>query len=130
MESTTISSTSIDSTTAEQIRSYVKETHGWMKFVGIVSIVVGALYALTLVGIIVAWMPIWLGVLLTQTGTKGREYVEKATAADLADYHAKLKSFFTITGILTIVMLALMVIGIIIGIIAAIAGGLAASRYF
>jgi hypothetical protein len=34
---------------------------GWMKFLGVVSILEGALAVLTLWGILFAWLPIWPG---------------------------------------------------------------------
>ncbi len=43
---------------------------GWLKFVGIVTIVSGALAALSVVGIIFAWIPIWLGILLMQAAAR------------------------------------------------------------
>jgi len=44
---------------------------GWLKFVGIVTIVSGALAALSVIGIVFAWIPIWLGVLLMQAAVSG-----------------------------------------------------------
>jgi len=129
MEQTTTMAASLDSAATEQIRTHVKDTQGWMKFMGIVSIIIGALYALTIVGIVVAWLPIWLGVLMYQAGSKAADYADRANPADLVEYHSKLKILFTIMGILMIIMLVLMVIGFIIGIIVAIAGGFAALNY-
>ena len=40
------------------------EARGWMKFLGIVMVIAGIFTAITIVGIIIAWLPIWLGVLL------------------------------------------------------------------
>jgi hypothetical protein len=37
---------------------------GWMRFLGVLSIIYGVMSALTIVGILVAWIPIWAGVLL------------------------------------------------------------------
>ncbi len=42
---------------------------GWIKFLGILSIVSGALGALSIIGILWAWLPIWLGVLLFQAAS-------------------------------------------------------------
>ena len=43
---------------------------GWLKFVGVVYIISGVLSALTIIGIIVAWLPIWMGVLIYQAGDR------------------------------------------------------------
>jgi hypothetical protein len=114
----------------DHIRNSIRESQGWMKFLGILGIVAGALQALTIVGILVAWIPIWIGVLLFQAGNKGSDYVDRLMPADLVDYHLKLKNYFTILGIMAIVFLGLAVLGIIIGIIAAAAGALFFANLF
>ena len=38
----------------------------WMQLLGVVSILYGVLSAITVVGLIVAWIPIWAGVVLMQ----------------------------------------------------------------
>jgi hypothetical protein len=129
MEQTTTSPASLDSAATVQIRAHTRDTQGWLKFVGIAAIIIGALYALSLVGIIVAWIPIWLGVLMHQAGSKAADYADRANSADLVEYHSKLKTLFTIMGILMIIMLVLIVVGFIIGIIVAVAGGFAALNY-
>ena len=43
---------------------------GWIKFLGILMIIYGVIAAMTIVGIIFAWLPIWLGVLLNQTANR------------------------------------------------------------
>jgi hypothetical protein len=45
------------------------QAKGWLKFLGILSIIGGVFQALTIVGIIYAWIPIWSGVLLHQAGS-------------------------------------------------------------
>ena len=47
-----------------QIQDISGNMTGWLKFLGIILIIAGGLYALTLVGIIIAWLPIWLGILI------------------------------------------------------------------
>jgi len=47
---------------------------GWIKFLGIMSILYGIVAAVTMVGIIFAWLPIWLGVLINGAANQ----VEKA----------------------------------------------------
>ncbi|MFO7651171.1 MAG: DUF5362 family protein, partial [bacterium] len=51
-------------------RTNARGLAGWLKFFGIVTIIAGALNALSLVGILWAWLPIWLGVLLVQAGSR------------------------------------------------------------
>ena len=114
----------------QKIRYSIEKTQGWLKFLGILSIVGGALYALTLVGILVAWLPIWLGIIMTQAGSKGKDYAERGTVEDLVEYNDKLRNYFTIYGILAIIGLIAGVLSGIVMIILAIIGAFAASRFF
>mgnify|MGYP003681886642 CR=1 FL=1 len=93
----------------------VRGMKGWLKFLGIMSIIAGALQAITVVGLIVAWMPIWLGVLLLQAGSRAQEYADRNEPVALAGFTGKLRTLFLIMGILTIVSIGLSVIGAIIG---------------
>jgi hypothetical protein len=83
---------------------------GWMKFVGIMFIIQGAFTALTIVGIIVAWLPIWIGVLLLQSSTA----LERAFVADdasaLKESLAKLRTYFIIQGVMYLVGMVIMVL--------------------
>ena len=87
---------------------------GWAKFLGILSIIFGALYCLTIVGIIVAWLPIWLGIVLFQAGSNITNAKATQNYQHLITAYEKLRLFFMVWGIVTIVSLALMVIVIII----------------
>jgi hypothetical protein len=100
---------------------------GWLKFLGILMIISGALQALSIVGIIVAWLPIWLGVILNQAGSRAGEYVLKHDAASLAALTSKLKTYFVVMGVMVIVSFALTIVGGIVLLATGIfAGGLPA----
>ena len=79
---------------------------GWIKFVGIVNIVLGVLQALSIVGILLAWIPIWMGALLLQAGGA----VERAQMA--GDEPAlrlaldRLRVYFVIQGVLMVITIA------------------------
>ena len=85
---------------------------GWMKFVGIVFIIQGALTALTLVGIIIAWLPIWIGVLVMQSAGAIERAQLSGDAVALKEALAKLRTYFVIQGVLILVGIALWVIGL------------------
>ena len=40
----------------------IYQSRGWMKLIGVLLIIGGVLYTLTIIGIIIAWLPIWMGV--------------------------------------------------------------------
>jgi len=83
-----------------------KNMAGWLKFVGIITIISGALTAISIVGIIIAWLPIWLGVLLVQAGGKAGEAQLKQDHSELIVMMDKLRLYFMIQGILIIIGLA------------------------
>ena len=101
------------STPDAQARSNAKGMTGWMKFIGIMNIIGGCLQALTIFGLVFAWLPIWLGVVLTNAGSRAKEYADKGDTASLEGMTGKLRTYFMLNGIVMIVSLAL---GIIVGI--------------
>ena len=83
---------------------------GWMKFIGIMVIIQGALTALTLVGIIIAWLPIWIGVLLLQSAGAAQRSNVQDDANALIEALTRLKTYFVIQGVLYLVGIALVVL--------------------
>ena len=53
-----------------EVSSPFYDMRGWLKFIGVASIVAGALSALSIFGIIFAWVPIWMGITLYNSSTK------------------------------------------------------------
>jgi hypothetical protein len=92
---------------------------GWMKLVGVMSIIAGALYVLTIFGIIIAWLPIWTGILLFQSASA----IEQAYQADNRDAMtrslSKLKTYFIIMGVLTLIGIIVMVLALCFGLLGA-----------
>ncbi len=85
--------------------------NGWLKFLGIVNIISGALAAISVVGILVAWLPIWLGILLIQAGSKASSARLTHDPRELVVMMDKLRLYFVIQGILIIVMIAIVLMG-------------------
>lgn len=87
------------------------EARTWMQFSGIVLILMGAACAISVWGIIICWIPIWLGVLLIKSAS-GMETAHEANNADsLLQALSRLKTGFIILGIL----MALELLGAVIG---------------
>ncbi len=89
------------------------QAKGWIKFAGIMSIISGALSVLSIGGIIVAWLPIWMGIVLMSSS----KFIEKAyindQERDMLTSLDKLRLYFKIFGIVLIVMLVIGIIGVI-----------------
>ena len=86
---------------------------GWMKFIGISLIALGSITALTIVGLITAWLPIWLGVILLKASNNARSAFVAGDKKSLIDSLLGLNNYFTINGVLVIIMLLLAVLGIV-----------------
>jgi hypothetical protein len=91
-------------------RKNAKGMTGWMKFMGIMSIIGGCLQALTIFGLVIAWLPIWMGVVLTKAGSKAGEYADKGDFASLEGMTGQLKTYFTISGVMIIVSFAVSIV--------------------
>jgi len=104
----------------------VYQARGWMKLIGILMIIAGVGYCLTIIGIIIAWLPIWMGVILYQAGSSSEQAYFNGDKYSLLTSLNKLKLYFTIMGIMTLISIVLMVIMLI----AVLAGGLAFGEYF
>jgi hypothetical protein len=92
------------------------ESKTWLRFLGVVSIVGGALTALTIVGLIVAWLYVWVGVLLWQAGDRaGQAYLQKDVAL-FEQFLQKLKTLITIAGVATVLSLAVGVLALLIAV--------------
>jgi hypothetical protein len=87
---------------------------GWVKFAGVMSIIQGAFSVLTIWGIIVAWLPIWMGVLLCSASNKIRTAYETNNEDEFRSSMEKLGLYFRILGILGIAIIGLAVVGILI----------------
>ena len=90
-----------------QARRNAKAMAGWAKFMGIMTIIAGCLQVLTIFGIVIAWLPIWMGVVLTKAGSKAGEYADKGDMTSLEAMTGQLKTYFVISGVLIIVSFAL-----------------------
>lgn len=91
------------------------QSKNWLKLLGVVSIGGGVLYALTIVGIIFAWLPIWLGILLWQSAKALEDAHVTGDASRFVESQAKLRTFFTIYGVATLIGLILSIIVLIVG---------------
>ncbi len=102
-----------DEAAIQEIKRTSIEMSGWLKFIGIVAIVYGALIALTIIGIVIAWLPIWMGITLFSAGKKANDAHYTGNPMHLVDMMRKLKTFFIVQGVLLIIGL----IGILLAII-------------
>lgn len=94
----------------------------WMKLLGVVMIISGVLQALTIVGIIFAWLPIWIGVVLFQSASAIQVAYEQGEQDAAIRALDKLKVYFIINGVMMLLMILLVVVVVMFGGMAAIMG--------
>jgi hypothetical protein len=107
------------------IRTVIEPLHRgkfWMQLLAVVSILYGVLLALTIVGLIVAWIPIWAGVVLMQAAGASSRAFQSGDALEMKHAMGKLKTYFTIFGVLMLISIILMVVSLIFGIGAGLVG--------
>lgn len=102
-----------DSIPIRQASRPLYESKTWIKLLGVISIVSGALSVLSVVGIVFAWLPIWLGVLLWQSGKAIERAHETGDAAGFLESQRKLKTYFLISGVVSLIGIILTVIAIL-----------------
>ncbi len=101
---------------------------GWLTFLGILSLLYGLLMALSIIGLLVAWIPIWLGILLIQAAGAIGQAETSSDPVALQRALAKLKTYFTIWGVLAIIMMVLTLLPLILMI--ATGGGMLGGEMF
>lgn len=89
----------------EEMFAVATQSKGWLKFLGVLSIIGGVLSALTIVGILVAWLPIWMGVLLFQAGSQADAMATTQDPNRLVVMLNKLRTYFVIQGVLALIAL-------------------------
>ena len=90
----------------------------WMKLAAVLMIIAGALQALTIIGILWAWVPIWMGVLLFQAAGAADQAARSGEAGHAVLASDKLRLFFMIQCIV-------MLVGLVVGLIGFMIGGMA-----
>lgn len=83
----------------------------WMYLIGVLMIIYGVAMVFTIVGIIFAWIPIWLGVLLCMAASALGEAGISGSMEQMQRMLGRLKLYFIIQGVV-------MLIGIVTGLIA------------
>lgn len=101
--------------TIKQLAYPLYDARGWIKLLAVVMILNGVMLIFTIVGIIVCWLPIWLGVLLwsaageTELAALSGDYSRLLTALQ------KLRLYFVINGVLMLITLLAVVGAVVFG---------------
>lgn len=97
----------------KRLASILATGSGWMKFFAILMFINGGFFVLSIWGIIIAWIPIWLGVVLWGAATRATQASSGGSEADLAIALDKLRFFFKLNGILMILIFVLVFLAVL-----------------
>ena len=109
--------------TVMNVMKPLSDAAGWMKLLGVLSIVSGIFLALTIIGLLFAWLPIWVGVLLLRAANDSQNAVRSGGEVEAVSATGNLSTIFKIYGIITAIYLGIAVLGILIAVIAAVSNG-------
>jgi hypothetical protein len=93
------------------------QARGWLKFLGILSIIGGVGQALSIVGILIAWLPIWMGVMMYQAGSNIGNAGQFGDKFAFLRSMSNLKTLFTIMGVLSLLSIILALIMICLAVV-------------
>lgn len=81
---------------------------GWMKFLGVLSIIAGVSQVLSIIGLISGGLQIWMGILLFQSASSAEQARATGDAYALSSALGNVKTFFMLNGILALITILLL----------------------
>jgi hypothetical protein len=85
----------------------------WMKLLGVLSIVQGIMLIFTLWGILICWLPIWIGVILFKAAGDA-EGASRGAAPRLMGFVERINRYFLIQGIVALITIIVMLVVIFV----------------
>lgn len=80
---------------------------GWMRLIGVMLIIGGIMQCLTCVGVIIGWLPIWMGVTMMGAATAIQSAHDLQDTRQIVMAQRKLALYLKITGVLLLAWLLL-----------------------
>jgi hypothetical protein len=81
--------------------------NGWLRFLGWFNIIFGIMYAITIVGLLFAWLPIWIGICLKNAGESLQNGYPN-NPSEMFRASSNLATVVKIVGVLCIINLAIL----------------------
>jgi hypothetical protein len=88
----------------KQISHLAAGSSTWMKLLGVLSIIQGVFMVFTIWGILICWLPIWIGVILFKAAGDA-EVASRGAPTKLVDFLQKINRYFLIQGILALLVI-------------------------
>jgi hypothetical protein len=109
----------LDANPVRELSFPLHEGRGWIRFLGWVSLLHGIVLGMTIVGLLVAWLPIWMGVLLLQSAKAVENAHQTGEKHSLLLSLVKLKTYFVVQGIMGLLAILAMISMMALGLTAA-----------
>jgi len=93
--------------TVSNVMRPLSDAAGWMKLLGTLGIIYGVLTALTIVGLIIAWLPIWLGIVLRKAAVEAQDAYKSGDEAAAIAATSSLQTIFKVQGVIVLIGLAM-----------------------
>jgi hypothetical protein len=89
----------------------------WIKFLAVLTIAGGVLSVIaSLWSLVFVWLPIWSSVLLYRAATRVASASSSGNEAELVEALDRLRLYFLISGVVTLIALVLVVVGMFAGV--------------
>ena len=99
-----------DEKLVQEVSMPLFESKGWIKFLGILMIFHGLFLSLSIIGLLIAWLPVWMGVLLIKVSTKIEQAKYSGNKTDMLEAQKNLATYFTISGIVALISIIIIVL--------------------
>lgn len=86
----------------------------WLKILGVFFIAYGVFACITIIGLLIGWLPIWLGLLLISSGKQLDSLKEKDNTENAVESIERISLFFKISGIVALGSFSFVVIMLIL----------------
>jgi len=89
----------------------------WIKFLAVLTIAGGVLSVIaSLWSLVFVWLPIWSSVLLYRAATRVTSASSSGNEAELVEALDRLRLYFLISGVVTLIALVLVIVGMFAGV--------------
>ena len=103
--------------TVQRVIRPINDARGWMKLLAVMMFISGGFAALTIIGLVFAWLPIWMGYLLWKSAASAENAAMLGSEENAIESLSRLKTYFTVQGVLILIYFAFtaMLIVLVIG---------------
>ena len=113
-----------NSPTVANVMRPLNDAAGWMKLIGTLGIIYGVMMGLTIIGLIFAWLPIWMGILLRGAAVEAQAAYASGDETAAVTATSKLQTIFKVQGVIVLIGLILWAVMFLIVMLLAFTNGL------